>query len=140
MKKTFLAAALIAAAAGSIGIYRGARTVAIHSSLLTESAAKQLLNSTTQHREWVNLAVAPGGMRVFVAYPGRSDRAPAVVVSAQGQSASVLLRGVALELASEGYIAIVPDLLSGMAPNGGDADSFAGPDAIAVRTRSNGPA
>ena len=131
MKKTFLAAALIAVAAGSIGIYRGARTVAIHSSLLTESAAKQLLNSTTQHREWVNLAVAPGGMRVFVAYPGRSDRAPAVVVSAQGQSASVLLRGVALELASEGYIAIVPDLLSGMAPNGGDADSFAGPDAIA---------
>ena len=133
MNKAILAVLIAAAVSVVIYIHHAAPTVAIHSSLPTESSAKHLLNSTTQHREWVSLPqAAPGGMRVFVAYPGRSDRAPVIVVTARGQSASVWLRGVALELASEGYIAIVPDLLSGMAPNGGDADSFDGPAAIAA--------
>jgi carboxymethylenebutenolidase len=139
MNKTILAAGLaVAAAAVAIAVHYEARAGgspapdAIHSSLPTLASARHLVNSTTQHREWVNLPLAPAGMRVFVAYPQRSDRAPAVIVTGKGQSASVWLRGVALELASEGYIAVVPDLLSGMATNGGDADSFAGPEAIAA--------
>jgi carboxymethylenebutenolidase len=76
--------------------------------------------------------VGSAGVRVFVAYPWRSDRAPSVVVTTKGQSASIWSRGEALQLALEGYIAVVPDLLSGMAPDGGDSDSFAGPQAIAA--------
>src|SRR5262249_30574851 len=45
-------------------------------------------------------------------------------------SADEWSRGQALQLALEGYITVVPDLLSGMAPNGGDSDSFASPEAI----------
>jgi carboxymethylenebutenolidase len=107
-------------------------TSVAHSTVLSEAAAKALLNNTQQHREWVSLQVASQGVRVFVAYPWRSDRAPAVVVTAKGQSASVWSRGAALQLALEGYIAVVPDLLSGMAPNGGDSDSFANPAAISA--------
>ena len=103
----------------------------VHSTVLSESAAKELLNNTQQHREWVSLQVGSAGVRVFVAYPWRSDRAPSVVVTTKGQSASVWSRGAALQLALEGYIAVVPDLLSGMAPHGGDSDSFASPEAIA---------
>src|SRR5580692_1265107 len=95
-------------------------TPSVHSTVLSESAAKELLNNTQQHREWVNLEVGSAGVRVFVAYPWRSDRAPSVIVTTKGQSASIQTRGAALELAQEGYIAVVPDLLSGMAPNGGD--------------------
>ena len=104
----------------------------VHSTVLSEDAAKALLNNTQQHREWVSLQVGSQGVRVFVAYPWRSDRAPAVVVTAKGQSASVWTRGAALQLALEGYITVVPDLLSGMAPNGGDSDSFASPEAISA--------
>jgi carboxymethylenebutenolidase len=102
------------------------------STVLSESVAKELLNNTQQHREWVSLQVGDHGVRVFVAYPWRSDRAPSVVVTTKGQSASVWSRGAALQLALEGYIVVVPDLLSGMAPNGGDADSFASPETIAA--------
>jgi carboxymethylenebutenolidase len=107
-------------------------TSAVHSTVLTETAAKELLNNTQQHREWVSLQVGSAGVRVFVAYPWRSDRAPSIVVTTKGQSASVWTRGAALQLALEGYIAVVPDLLSGVAPNGGDSDSFASSQAIAT--------
>ena len=102
----------------------------VRPTVLSEDAAKALLNNTQQHREWVSLQVGSQGVRVFVAYPWRSDRAPSVVVTTKGQSASVWSRGAALQVALEGYITVVPDLLSGMAPNGGDSDSFASPEAI----------
>src|SRR5258708_35571658 len=129
---TLVAAVIVSAAFSHCARPSGrmATAPAVHSTLLSESAAKELLNTTEQHREWVNLQVGSTGVRVFVAYPWRSDRAPSVVVTTKGESASVWSRGVALELAREGYIAVVPDFLSGMAPNGGDADSFASPAAI----------
>jgi len=130
-----LAAAVIAGAAFYWAVKPStqiATAPAMHSTVLSESAAKHLLNTTEQHREWVNLQVGSAGVRIFVAYPWRSDRAPSVLVTTKGESASVWSRGVALELALEGYIAVVPDLLSGMASNGGDADSFANPQAIAA--------
>jgi carboxymethylenebutenolidase len=130
-----LAVATIAGTASYWAVKPSGQAVAaapVRSTVLTESAAKELLNNTQQHREWVSLQVGSRGVRVFVAYPWRSDRAPSVVVTAKGQSASVWTRGAALELALEGYIAVVPDLLSGMAPNGGDADSFASTQAIAA--------
>jgi carboxymethylenebutenolidase len=143
MKIRVLAETLALAAVAGGAFYWGAEpfghhlssnidTPPVKSAVLTESAAKELLNNTQQHREWVSLQVGSAGVRVFVAYPWRSDRAPSVVVTAKGQSASVWSRGEALQLALEGYIAVVPDLLSGMAPNGGDSDSFASPQAIAA--------
>ena len=89
-----------------------------------ESQAKHLLNTTHRHREWVNLPVGSSGMRVFTVYPERADNAPVILITSRQQSASLLMRAIAVRLADEGYIAVVPDILSGRAPNGGDADSF----------------
>jgi len=148
MKIRFLAIpAMLALAVGALWHYSvqpsaakrfdkaGAVVSGATKSLPKESDARDILNTTTQHREWVNLVIgntgSDSGMRVFVAYPGRADNAPVVVMTAKDQSASEWLRATALKVAGEGYIAVVPDLLSGMAPGGGDADSFPSSEAIA---------
>jgi carboxymethylenebutenolidase len=112
---------------------------AARNSLPGEAEAKLILNATTLHREWVNLPVGKSGMRVFIVYPYRSDSAPAVVVTAKQESASAWLRAMAIRAAEAGFIALVPDLLSGLAPNGGDSDSFTGPSAIAAALKQISP-
>lgn len=102
-----------------------------HSSLPSASMAKAALNSTRRHREWVNAPYGTGGVRAFIVYPMRSDKAPVVVVTEREHSASDWSRAVADQVAAEGYIAVVPDVLSGAAANGGDADSFPNDSAIA---------
>jgi carboxymethylenebutenolidase len=140
MRATFLQIALgIALAAGFVAYYRSHGRIAretpagkaVLSILPAAEEAAQVLDTTERHREWVNVPINPSGLRVFVVYPGRADRAPAVVVMARHQSASKWIRAVAIRAADEGYIAVVPDLLSGKAPNGGDSDSFPNPAAIA---------
>src|SRR5262249_31571804 len=101
--------------------------------------AGAILNTTQRHREWVSVPVTPSGLRVFVVYPGRADHAPAVIITARNQSASKWIRAVAIRAADEGYIAVTPDLLSGMAPNGGDSDSIANPAAMAKALEQMGP-
>src|SRR5581483_268904 len=104
----------------------------IHSTLPTASAAKNLLNTTHRHREWVNLPVGDSVLRVFIVYPERSDKAPVVLLTAKNEGASDWIRAVGDQVAAEGFIAAVPDLLSGMGPNGGDSESFADPAALAA--------
>ena len=58
----------------------------------------------------------PGGtdsLRAWVVYPQRRDKAPVVVVLHEIFGLSTWIRGVADQLAADGYIAIAPDLLSG---------------------------
>ncbi len=123
-------AAVIALAAGFVAYHQSqrqpeSRAGNVAASILPVAGeAGQILNTTQRHREWVNVPVTPSGLRVFVVYPGRADRAPALMITARNQSASKWIRAVAIRAADEGYIAVVPDLLSGMAPNGGDGDSF----------------
>ena len=119
------------AIAGIALFYRGAKPnapVATHSILPTEGAAKALLNSTHRHREWVSVV----NVRAFIVYPERSDKAPVVVLSADNQGASDWIRAVADQAAAEGFIAVVPDVLSGLGAHGGDSNDFANPAAIAA--------
>lgn len=112
----------------------------VHSSLPSVQMAKAMLNSTRRHREWVNVPYGASGVRAFIVYPMRSDKAPVVVVTEREQSASDWSRAVADQLAAEGYISVVPDVLSGVAPKGGDADSFPNDEAIAAAVDRLGPA
>jgi carboxymethylenebutenolidase len=100
--------------------------------------AGNILNTTERHRGWVNVPMSPAGLRAFVVSPGRADRAPAVVITARNQSASKWIRAIAIRAAEEGYIAITPDLLSGMAPTGGDGHSFRNPVVIATALEQMG--
>ena len=52
-------------------------------------------------------------VRAWVVYPQRSTKAPVVVVVQEIYGLSTWLRGVADQLAADGYIAIAPDLLTG---------------------------
>jgi carboxymethylenebutenolidase len=107
-------------------------SVAMHSTLPSEAIAKMVLNSTHRHREWVNVPVGSAGVRAFIVYPERSNNAPVVMVTANQQGASDWIRAVADQVAAEGFIAIVPDVLSGLGPFGGDTNSFASSQPVAA--------
>ncbi len=82
------------------------------------------LTSSPRHGEWVMIAKRPGAtdsIRAWVVYPERSTRAPVVVVIQEIFGNTSWLRGVADQLAREGYIAIAPDLFTGkLSPSAAD--------------------
>ena len=74
------------------------------------------LSASPRHGEYVMIARTPGGtdsLRAWVVYPQRRDKAPVVVVLHEIFGLSTWVRGVADQLAADGYIAVAPDLLSG---------------------------
>ncbi len=84
------------------------------------------LEASPRHGEWVWYD-AGGGDRVqaWVTYPERSDPAPVVVVIHDIRAMSDWARAVGDQLAADGFISVVPDLLSGKGPGGGGTESFA---------------
>jgi carboxymethylenebutenolidase len=87
--------------------------------------ARQRLNESPRHQEWVQVKHGNRTVDAFVVYPEVKDKALAVVVIHENMGLTDWVRGVADQLAAAGYIAIAPDLLSGMAPNGGRTTDFA---------------
>ena len=109
-----LAALLVCAAPSA-----GAQTIAAGA-----DSALARLNASPRHGEWVRLGAGAGdSLNAWVVYPERRDKAPVVVVIHEIFGLSDWVRGVADQLAAEGYIAIAPDLLSGHGPNGGGSES-----------------
>ncbi len=94
--------------------------------------AKEVLAKSPRHAEWVDVKM-PDGQKIltFVVYPERKEKAPAVIVIHEIFGLSEWVRGVADQLAKEGFIALAPDLLSGKGPNGGGTESL-GQDATKV--------
>jgi hypothetical protein len=80
--------------------------------------------SSPRKSEFVKIDAAGMPMRAFVVYPDRRDKAPVVVVIQEIFGLSDWIRGVADQLAADGFIAIAPDLLAGRGPNGGDSTSL----------------
>ncbi|TVP42623.1 MAG: dienelactone hydrolase family protein [Gemmatimonadales bacterium] len=79
----------------------------------------QRLNDSPRHGEWVTYDAGDGDeVRAWVVYPERADRAPVVVVIHEIFGLTDWIRGVADQLAADGFIAVAPDLLSGMGPDG----------------------
>ena len=73
------------------------------------------LAASTRHGEWVKVAWEPGSpdsLMAWVVYPEVNKRAPVVVVIHEIFGLSTWVRGVADQLAADGYIAVAPDLLS----------------------------
>jgi carboxymethylenebutenolidase len=101
-----------------------------------EHVAKRLVSSP-RHAEWVMVRTAQGdSVRSWVVYPQRRDRAPVVVVIHEIYGLSSWVRGVADQLAAEGFIAIAPDLLT-MSSVPRSADTVATQEATAaIRTLS----
>lgn len=89
-----------------------------------ETAAARLAASP-RHGEYVMIAAGPtpaDSMRAWVVYPERKTKAPVVVVIHEIFGLSTWIRGVADQLAADGYIAVAPDLLTGkVAPDAPDS-------------------
>jgi carboxymethylenebutenolidase len=90
--------------------------------------AKARLDKSPRHIEWVKVKNGSREIKSSIAYPEVKDKATAVVVIHEIFGMTDWIRSVTDQLAEAGYIAIAPDLLSGMAPNGGGTEELGGPD------------
>src|SRR5260370_4325004 len=75
--------------------------------------AKERLNKSPRHGEWVDFKSGERTVKAFVVYPERKDKAPVVLVIHEIFGLTDWVRGVCDQLAENGVIAIAPDLLSG---------------------------
>ena len=75
--------------------------------------AKQALEASPRHREWVNVKSGDRTISAFVVYPEVKKKATSVVVIHEIFGMSDWVQMLTDELAEAGYIAIAPDLLSG---------------------------
>src|SRR2546421_6032308 len=96
--------------------------------------AKQRLEKSPRHGEWVKLKHGNREVNSFVVFPEVKDKATAVVVIHEIFGLTDWVRGVADQLAEAGYVAIAPDLLSGMAPKGGGSEELGSNATRAIST------
>ncbi len=101
--------------------------------------AKARLDKSPRHQEWAKVNHGNREVQCFVMYPEVKDKATAVLVIHEIFGLSDWARSMADELAEAGYVAIVPDLLSGMGPNGGGTSSFSGTGEITKAVSSLPP-
>jgi carboxymethylenebutenolidase len=106
-----------------------------------EQEAKAALEKSPRHGEWVDVKLPSGGtpIRTWVVYPERKDKAGVVIVIHEIYGLSDWIRGVADQLAKEGFIAVAPDLISGLGPNGGGTDSVPSRDDVTKLVRALTP-
>jgi carboxymethylenebutenolidase len=106
-----------------------------------EDDAKAFLEKSPRHGEYVNIKL-PGSstlINTWVVYPERKDKAPVVLVIHEIFGLSDWIRALGDQLAKDGYIAVVPDLISGMGPGGGGTDSAKSRDDVVKLIRGLTP-
>lgn len=89
-----------------------------------ELGASERLARSPRRGEFVKIAVAGKAVTMWLVHPAQAEKAPVIVVIHEVFGLSDWVRGIADQLAAEGFIAIAPDLLSGHGPNGGDTSSM----------------
>ena len=107
----------------------------------SEENAKAALERSPRHGEFVDVAFPGGGtpLRSWVSYPERKDKAGVVLVIHEIFGLTDWIRGVADQLAADGFIAVAPDLISGLGPGGGGTDSTASRDDVVKLVRGLTP-
>lgn len=93
-------------------------------SLAAQDWARANLEKSPRHREWVTVKHDGRSVETFVVYPESKDKTPIIVVIHEIFGMTGWVQDVADQFAAAGYIALAPDLLSGMAPNGGRTPDF----------------
>jgi carboxymethylenebutenolidase len=87
--------------------------------------ARTQLEKSPRHREWVTIKHDGRSVETFVVYPESKDKRPVVVLIHEIFGMSDWVQDLADQVAAAGYIAVAPDLLSGMGPNGGRTSAIA---------------
>lgn len=101
----------------------------------TAEHAARALKESPRHGEWVDIKMADGtNLKSWVVYPERATKTGVVLVIHDIRGMADIPRAVGDQLAQDGFIAIVPDFLSGKGPNGGASDSLGAGVGEAIRT------
>ena len=106
-----------------------------------EPGAKAALEKSPRHGEFVDVEV-PGRstpVRTYVVYPESKDNAPVVIVIHEIFGLTDWVRSVADQLAADGFIAVAPDLLSGMGESGKGTEGFTSRDDVTKAVRELKP-
>jgi carboxymethylenebutenolidase len=106
----------------------------------SDSTAKAALEISPRHGEFVDVPL-PGGapIRTWIVYPETRRKAGVVIVIHEIFGLSDWIRSVADQLAKDGFIAVAPDLISGLGPGGGGTDSVASRDDVVKLVRGLTP-
>jgi carboxymethylenebutenolidase len=96
------------------------------STLFAQDWARQMVDKSPRRREWVSVKHDGRSVESFIARPQSKEKAPAMVVIHEIFGMTDWVENVTDEFAAAGYLAIAPDLLSGMGPNGGRTKDFPG--------------
>jgi len=84
----------------------------------TQDTAPAALKASTRHQEYVRLKLPSGGeVNTFVAFPERPDKAPVIIVIHEIFGMTDWVNSVADQFAKEGFIALAPDMITGMEGN-----------------------
>jgi len=86
--------------------------------------ARATLEKSPRHREWVSVKHDGRSVETFVVYPESKGKTPVVLIIHEIFGMTDWVQDLADQVAAAGYIAVAPDLLSGMGPNGGRSSDF----------------
>ncbi|MGI8961981.1 MAG: dienelactone hydrolase family protein [Bryobacteraceae bacterium] len=104
-------------------------------SVSAQDWAGQRLEKSPRHSEWVTVKHDGRSVEAFVVYPESTQKTPVVLVIHEIFGLTDWAKELTDELAEAGYVAIAPDLLSGMGPHKGRTPDF--PEGGAVEAVSH---
>jgi carboxymethylenebutenolidase len=91
----------------------------------TAEHAARALKESPRHGEWVDIKLPDGtALKSWVVYPEKSTKTGVVLVIHDIRGMADIPRAVGDQIAQDGFIAIVPDFLSGKGLNGGGTESL----------------
>src|SRR5712671_6127943 len=86
--------------------------------------ARAKLEKSPRHREWVSDKHDGRSVETFIVYPESKGKTPVVLIIHEIFGMTEWVQDLADQVAAAGYIAVAPDLLSAMGPNGGRSSDF----------------
>jgi carboxymethylenebutenolidase len=121
MKRIVLALLLLAAVQGAFA----------------QDWAQARLAKSPRHREWIPVKNGGRSVETLVVYPEASGKRPVVLIIHEIFGMTDWVEDLADQVAEAGYIAVAPDLLSGMGPNGARSTAFSQDQAIEAVSHLN---
>jgi carboxymethylenebutenolidase len=108
----------------------------------SEAGAAEALATSPRGGEWVELELkgSERPLATWIVRPEGSRDAPVVLVIHEIFGLTDWVRAVADRLAENGFVAVVPDLLSGLGPDGGGTESVTSRDEVVRLIRALDPA
>src|SRR6266403_3487248 len=86
--------------------------------------ARERITKSPRHSEWVTIKHDGRNVETLIVYPESKEKRPVVLIIHEIFGLSDWAQELADEVAEAGYIAVAPDLLTGMAANGGRTKDF----------------